>query len=132
MFRMNIDPKPDLSTHWSNCPVKLPDKLLYHSSVLYNDQLIVSGGFEGNDSSDLITAAQLVPPYTVKTLSRMPERRCHSMEIFDDNLFIIGGRTTDRCRDNLSSVVLYDIKKNELKQLSPLPYEVSKMATARW
>ncbi|XP_028416991.1 kelch-like protein 40 [Dendronephthya gigantea] len=133
MIRMNIDPNPDLSTHWSDCPVKLPDKLKYHSSVLYNDQLIVSGGYKGNGSSDLIRSLQLVPPYTVMTLSRMPERRQnHSMEIFDDHLLMVGGSTTGYNKDNLSSVVLYDIKKNELKQLSPLPYEVSAMATVRW
>ncbi len=54
------------------------------------------------------------------------------MEIFDDSLLIVGGSTTGSYQDNLSSVVLYDIKKNECKQLAPLPYEVSEMATVRW
>jgi hypothetical protein len=126
---MNINPNPDLSMHWSECPVKLPAKLAYHSSVLYNDHLIVTGGHNGNCILDV----QLVPPYTVKTLSRMPEpRQHHSTQLFDDNLLIVGGRTTGSDQDNLSSVVLYDIKKNECKQLAPLPYEVSKMATVRW
>jgi hypothetical protein len=63
----------------------------------------------------------------------MPEpRRNHSTQLFDDNLLIVGGRTTGSYQDSLSSVVLYDIKKNECKQLAPLPYEVSKMATVRW
>jgi N-acetylneuraminic acid mutarotase len=63
----------------------------------------------------------------------MPEPRLeHSTQLFDDNLLIVGGRTTDRYQDSLSSVVLYDIKKNECKQLAPLPYEVSEMATVRW
>ena len=133
MIRMNIDPNPDLSTHWSDCPVKLPAKLGYHSSVLYNNQLIVTGGYDENAVSDCIHEIQLVPPYNVKTLSRMPEpRQCHNMEIFDDSLLIVGGMTTGRYQDNLSSVVLYDIKKNECKQLAPLPYEVSRMATVRW
>ena len=133
MIKINIDPNPDLTTQWSDCPVKLPDKLREHSSVLYNDQLLVSGGDNEIGSSDLIKAIQLVPPFTVKTLSRMPERRrCHCMEIFDDNLLIVGGRTTYSCEDNLSSVLQYDVKTNELKQLSPLPYEVSYMATVRW
>ena len=133
MIRMNINPNPDLSMHWSDCPVKLPAKVGYHSSVLYNDHLIVTGGYNANEVSDCIHEVQLVPPYTVKTLSRMPEpRHAHSMEIFDDNLLIIGGRTTDRYQDNLSSVVLYDIKKNECKQLVSLPYEVNMMATVRW
>ena len=133
MIRMNINPNPDLSMHWGDCPVKLPAKLAYHSSVLYNDHLIVTGGDNENGTSDCIHDVELVPPYTVKTLSRMPEpRQCHGMEIFDDNLLIVGGSTTGRCQDNLSSVVQYDIKKNEYKQLAPLPYEVSRMATVRW
>ena len=69
----------------------------------------------------------------MKTLSRMPERRQDNcLEIFDDSLLIVGGKSTWRCRENLSSVVLYDIKKNECKQLAPLPYEVSQMAIMRW
>jgi hypothetical protein len=133
MIRMNINPNPDLSMHWSECPVKLPAKLAYHSSVLYNDHLIVTGGHNANGVSDCIHEVQLVPPYTVKTLSRMPDpRRDHSTQLFDDNLLIVGGRTTDIHQDNLSSVVLYDIKKNECKHLAPLPYEVSMMATVRW
>jgi uncharacterized protein YqgV (UPF0045/DUF77 family) len=133
MIRMNINPNPDLSMHWSECPVKLPAKLANHSSVLYNDHLIVTGGDNGNGISDCIHEVQLVPPYTVKTLSRMPEpRQYHSMQLFDDNLLIVGGRTTGIYQDNLSSVVLCDMKKNECKQLAPLPYEVSRMATVRW
>ena len=135
MIRMNINPNPDLSTHWSDCPIKLPVKLTYYSSVLHNDQLIVTGGYDGNlrATADCIHEVQLVPPNNVKTLSRMPEpRQCHNTEIFGDSLLIVGGRRTGYCKDNLSSVVLYDIKKNECKQLTPLPYEVSQMATVRW
>ena len=133
MIRMNIHPNPDLTMHWSNCPVKLPTKLAYHSSVVYNDHLMVSGGHNGNAVFDCIHEVQLVPPYTVKTLSRMPEPRMfHCMEIFEDSLLIVGGRTTGRSQSSLSSVVLYDIKKNEFKQLTPLPFEVSQMATVRW
>ena len=133
MIRMNINPNPDLSMHWSECPGKLPTKLARHSSVLYNDHLMVTGGRNGNAISDCIHDVQLVPPYTVKTLSRMPEpRQYHSTQLFDDNLLIVGGIRTGSCQDSLSSVVLYDIKKNECKQLAPLPYEVSQMATVRW
>jgi hypothetical protein len=133
MLTMNIDPKPDLSMHWSHCPVKLSDKLAYYSSVLNNDCLIVTGGYNGNRTSDCIHEVQLVPPYTVKTLSRLPQPRMyHGTQLFDDNLLIVGGSTTDRYQESLSSVVLYDIKKNECKQLAPLPYEVSLVATVRW
>jgi hypothetical protein len=132
---MNINPNSDLSMHWSDCPVELPAKLAYHSSVLYNDHLMATGGDKANYAvSDCIHEVQLVSPYTVKTLSRMPEqpRQFHSTQLFDDNLLIVGGNTSDRYQDNLSGVVLYDIKKNDCKHLAPLPYEVSEMATVRW
>ena len=135
MVRMKVDPNPDLSTHWSYCPVKLPAKLAYHQSVIYNDHLYVAGGcIENLDQvSDRIDEVLLVPPYTVKNLSRMPEpRQGHGMEMFDDSLLIVGGSTTENYEDNLSSVVLYDIKKKECKHLAPLPYEVSDVATVRW
>ena len=133
MIRMNADSQPDLSIHWSEFPVKLPAKLSLHSSVLYDDKLMVTGGSDGNATSDKIHEVQVVPPYTVKTLSRMPEpRRDHCTEIFHDSLLILGGRKSGFCRDNLSSVVLYDIKNNVCKQLAPLPYGVSLMATVRW
>ena len=84
-------------------------------------------------TSDKIHEVQVVLPYTVKTLSRMPEpRRDHCTEIFHDSLLILGGRIIGFCQDSLSSVVLYDIKNNVCKQLAPLPYEVSLMATVRW
>ena len=133
MIRMNVHPLPDLSIYWSEFPVKLPAKLAYHSSVLCNDKLMVTGGYDGNAISDKIHEVQVVPPYTVKSLSRMPEpRQNHCTEILDDSLLILGGRKFDFCRDNLSSVVLYDIKNNVCTQLAPLPYEVSVMATVRW
>ena len=101
--------------------------------MVYDDTLMVSGGHDGNGISDKIHEVQVVPPYTVKTLSRMPEpRQRHCTEIFDDGLVIIGGTKTGRYRVNLSSVVLYDIKNNVCKQLAPQPYEVSDMATVRW
>ena len=133
MAKMNVDPHSDLSAHWSECPVKLPVKLEHHSSVLYNDKLMVTGGHDGVATSDKIHEVQVDPPYTVKTLSSMHEpRQGHCMGIFDDSLLILGGKTTQLCEDNLSSVVLYDIKNNLCKQLTALPYEVCLMATVRW
>ena len=133
MIRMNVDAYPDLSIDWSECPVKLPSKMAFHSSVLYNDKLMVTGGYNGNATSDKIHEVQVVPPYTVKILSRMPEpRRDHRTEILDDSLLNLGGTRSGFCRDNISSVLQYDIKNNVCKQLAPLPYEVSRMATVKW
>ena len=132
MIGTNVDPYPDLLIQWSKCPVNLPAKMTFHSSVLSNDKLMVTGGCDRNATSDKIHEMQVVLPNTVKTLSKMPEpRRCHCTEIFDDSLLIIGGRTTGPDPHNLHSVVLYDINNNVCKQLAPLPYEVSDMATVR-
>ena len=63
----------------------------------------------------------------------MPEpRQRHCTEIFDDSLLILGGTTTGTYQNNLSSVLLYDIKNDVCKQLTPLPYEVNDMATVKW
>jgi N-acetylneuraminic acid mutarotase len=102
---------------------------------VYNDQLLVTGGHDANlkATSNCIHKVQLIAPYNVTTFSGMPEpRQRHFTEIFDDSLLIAGGRTTGHSKDSLSSVVLYDIKKNECKQLAPLPYEVSNMADVKW
>ena len=48
MITMNGDPQPDPSTHWSDCHIQLPAKMVHHSSVLYNDKLMVTGGSDGN------------------------------------------------------------------------------------
>ena len=95
MIRMNVDPLPDLAVQWSEFPVKLPAKLIYHCSVMHDDKLMVTGGDDGNTISDKIYDVQVAPPYTMKSLSRMPEpRQRHCTEIFDDSLLIYGGTKT--------------------------------------
>ena len=69
---MNVDPHSDLATHWSDCRIQLPAKMAYHGSVLYNEKLMVTGGYDGNDTFYKIHKVQVVPIYTGKTLSRMP------------------------------------------------------------
>ena len=133
IIRMNADPHRDLAMHWSDCPIQLPAKMVYHSSVLYNDKLMVTGGYDGIATSAKIHKVQVVPPYTVKTLSRTPEpRERHCMEIFDYSLLIFGGTTTGYFQDNLKRVVLYGIKNNACKWLKPLPYEMSDVTSVRW
>ena len=67
-IRMNVDPPPDLSTRWSDCPIKLSAKMAYHSSVLYDDKLMLTGGYDGDATSDKIHEVQVVPSYTGKTI----------------------------------------------------------------
>jgi hypothetical protein len=41
----------------------------------------------------------------------------HSTVLCDDNILIIGGKKSRECKDNLNSVLSYDIKKNKRQQL---------------
>ena len=135
MIRMNIHPVPDLSINWSDFAAKLPAKMFGHSSVVYKDSLLVTGGINADQRVyyDCIHEVQLKPPYTVKLLSKMPEPRIHhSTVLCDDSIVIVGGRKSRNCKDNLSSVLSYDIKKNDCQQLPALPYPVSEMATVKW
>jgi hypothetical protein len=135
MIQMNIHPIPDLSINWTVFGAKLPVKLFAHSSVVYKDSLFVTGGYSNADDvvSDCIYEVQLKPPYAVKLVSKLPEPRVrHSTVLRDDSILIVGGMKSAHCRDNLSSVLSYDIKKNECQQLPALPYPVSEMATVKW
>jgi N-acetylneuraminic acid mutarotase len=135
MIRMNIHPVRDLSINWSDFAAKLPAKMCAHSSVVYKDSLFVTGGYNKDQGvySDCIYEVQLKPPYTVKLVSKMPKPRAHHNTVLcDDSVLIVGGRKSANCKDNLSSVLSYDIKKNECQQLPALPYPVSQMATVKW
>ena len=135
MIRMDIRPVPDHSINWSDFAAKHPGRMHAHSSMVYKDSLFVTGGFiEGQVvSSECIHEVELKPPYTVKLLSKMPERRArHGAVLCDDSILIVGGRKTVYYKDNLSSVLSYDIKNNECQQLPELPYPVCEMATVKW
>jgi hypothetical protein len=64
----------------------------------------------------------------------MPQARyLHGVALFGDKILILGGRASVlSCSTNLASVLLYDITKNEYKELAALPYPASEMATVKW
>ena len=125
----------DQSITWENVLAELPGALNGHCSVVYNGRLIVIGGFDGSKCaySDSITEISLVPPYTSKLLATMPQARyLHGVAMFGDKILILGGKLIYFSSTNLGSVLLYDITKNECKELAALPYPVSEMATVKW
>ena len=135
MIRMNVHPAPDLSINWSYFAAKLPARMRSHSSVVYKDSLLVTGGYNEDQRVlfDCIHEVELKPPYTVKLLSKMPEPRAgHNTVLCDDSILVFGGTKTVNYKDNLSSVLSYDIKNNKLQQLPELPYPVCQMATVKW
>ena len=135
MIQMNIQQVPDFATNGTDFAAKLPARTCEQSSVVYKDSLFVTGGYNSDQRvySDCIHEVKLKPPYTVKLLSKMPEpRNCHSTVLCDDSILIVGGRKTWQYKDNLGSVLSYDIKNNECHQLPELPYPVCDMATLKW
>ena len=124
----------DHSIPWENVPAKLPGRLSGHCIVVYNGRLIVIGGFSADRNAylDSIGEISLVPPFSGKLLVRMPLARCyHGAAIFGGKILIVGGRENFTDNSALSSVVMYDITKNEYQKLAPLPYPVCEMATIK-
>ena len=126
----------DLAATWKDFALNLPAKCTYHKVVNHNDRLFMSGGHvQLSDAGwsapfNGVYEVQLVPPYSSKMLTRLPQPRCyHGMEMFDQKLFILGGRDDKK---TTASVVQYDLIKNECKEMPSLPYPVYLMATVLW
>ena len=130
--QFSLNANPYVPPGWSDLAVKLPRPLRGHCIVLYKGRLIVLGGEDGNEDSDLICEIQLQAPFTVTILARLPSARpirgCGFVQM-DDKIFMFGGSKDGNVSAN---VTMYDIIKNEFKELEPLPYEVCNMATAKF
>ena len=124
----------DQSITWENFPAELPGPLYGHCCAVYNGRLIVIGGYDGKRAySDKITEISLVPPFTSKVLATISQKRwLHCVILFGGKIVILGGRKDFFYSTNLKSVLLYDIAKNECKELAPLPYPLSQMAAVKW
>ena len=125
----------DQSISWEDVPITLSELLVGHCSVVYNGRLIVIGGFHCSNGTFLnrIAEISLVPSFTRKLFATMPQTRCgHGAAIFHDKVVIVGGKKSFESNTALSSVVLYDITKNECQELAPVPYPVHNMATVKW
>ena len=121
----------DQSAEWKISRVKLPEVRVRHATVMYKDSLILSGGQAGflGGVSDKIYEVCMVPPYTTKVLTTMPEPRSdHTMELFEDKLFIFGGYHGG-IKD---TVMMYDLVTKEWKMMKPLPFPVDVMASVLW
>ena len=101
----------------------------------YSPGVIHIGGFiyYKYERSSVISELQLISPYNVKELCQMPEpREYHCAETFEDKVLILGGQKALACKDNLDSVLEFDVKTNQCKEISPLPRPLTRMATVQW
>ena len=117
-----------LSLKWKKFPRELPFPCDDFQTVVH----IGGYNWEKGKESDMISELQLTSPSScfMKKLCQMPEpRECHSAEVFDDKVLILGGRNTN---DYLDSVLEFDPKRNECKEMPKLPVALMKMTTVRW
>ena len=124
---------PFVPPSWSNLSVNLPRPLRGHCTVLLNDRLIVLGGYDADDS-DMIYEIQLHFPFTTKVLAKLPSSTpiagCGAV-LANDKILMFGGRTRENANQATANVTMYDITKNEFKELAPLPYVLCNMATVK-
>ena len=122
----------ELPLKWMKYPGELPYSCFSHQTVVYQQRIIHIGGYNHaqGEWSDMISELQLTSPFTMKKLCRMPEPpSCHSVEIFEDKVMILGGVCGKRY---LNTVLEFDVNKNECKKMPPLPHPLSEMATVCW
>ena len=121
----------DQSVEWKISHVKLPEVCQRHATVMYKDSLILSGGEFGlgDITSKKIYEVSMVPPYSTKILTTMPEPRFdHTMELFEDKLFIFGGYH----KGAHNTVMMYNLVTKEWKMMKPLSFPVDEMASVLW
>ena len=124
-----------LPLNWIKFAGKLPYRYRDHQTVVYQKHVIHIGGYnyDKHEGSNVISKLQLTPPYNVKEMCQIPEpRECHRAEIFEDKILILGGQKSSKCEDYLDSVLEFDLKTNQLKEMPPLPRPLTSMATVQW
>ena len=124
---------PFVPPSWCNFAVNLPQPLQDHRTVLYNDRVLVLGGY-GNP--DMIYEIQLDFPFITKVLVKLPSPipaiGC-GVVLVNDKILIFGGRASKPWDSPpTADVSMYDITKNEFQELAQLPYPVYNMATVKY
>jgi N-acetylneuraminic acid mutarotase len=126
---LNLD---ELPLKWTKFLGELPYECHDHQTVIYQQSVIHIAGFQSDKGwSNVISELQLTSPCIMKELCQMPQpRTCHGAEVFEDKVLILGGfcpgiGTTD-------SVLEFDPKRNECKEMPKLPSALMRMATVRW
>ncbi|XP_046840076.1 kelch-like protein 18 [Xenia sp. Carnegie-2017] len=127
MESLNVDGKSE----WKMCNIIMEIQCRGHSIVYHDNSAITSGGVVSYDPvhvSDAIYSLQLNPPHTTKLLVHMPEPRCnHGTLIIDNEVLVIGGRTSSLVTDIKNTVYSFSLSEKECKTLAPLPYPLSNM-----
>ena len=129
-----------LPLKWREFPTVLPFSCWDHQTVVCQQTVFLIGGCNwGNEEeyedelSYMISEVHLTQPnyYPIEQLCPMSEpRMCHGAEVFEDKVLILGG--CDYNDFTLDSVLEFDPKRNDCKEMPKLPVALSNMATVRW
>ena len=129
-FSSNVNPL--VPPCWSYFPLNLPRALKGHCTVVYRDRMLVIGGYneETKSCSDIIYEVQLQFPFNTRVLAKLPSKPLQGcgVVLVNDKILIFGGNDF---WTGSANVTVYDITKNEVKELAPLPYAVFNMATVK-
>ena len=126
---LNVDEE---NSEWKP-QLKMPIKCNAHKMVCHENNVIQTGGNDGDNTSDGIYEISLNPPHNTKLLTQMPEPRCyHGCEIIDNQVVVAGGQTSKFMKESKNTVYAYDLNNNELKTLPPLPFPIAEMATVSY
>ena len=132
-FSSNVNPLVPPS--WSYFLLNLPRALKGHYTVVYHDRMLVIGGYneENKSYSDIIYEVQLQFPFITKVLAKLPSNPMGGcgVVLVNDKILIFGGHS-GYWTFGSAKVTMYDITKNEVKQLAPMPYAVCNMATVKF
>jgi hypothetical protein len=126
---LNLD---ELPLKWTKFLGELPYKCDAHQTVVHQQSVIHIGGYNYvKGLSNVISELQLTSPCIMKELCQMPQpRACHGAEVFEDKVLILGGYCSGIW--NTDSVLEFDPKRNECKEMPKLPSALKRMATVRW
>ena len=124
-----------LPLKWRKFPKELPFKCGDFQTVVCQQTVIHIGGinWEKFQKSNMISELQLTSRSScfMKESCQMPEPRvCHSAEVFEDKVLILGGH--NKTGGTLDSVLEFDPKRNECKEMPKLPVPLMRMATVHW
>ena len=121
-----------LPLKWKKFADELPYKCGCHETVVYQQRVIHIGGYNYTNWNRFkgVCELQFGSPKIVKKLCEMPKpREYHCAEVFEDKVLIFGGYSSG---NTLDSILEFDPKANECKEMSKLPVTLCRMATVRW
>ncbi len=122
----------ELPLEWTTFGGELAYACDDHQTVVYQQSVIHIGGFNYDKRlrSNMISELQLTSHCAMKELCQMAQpRECHGAEVFEDKVLILGGDTPGNTTD---SVLEFDPKRNECKEMPKLPFSFASMGTVRW